>query len=276
MTDATPSTKVAQEYYDSNDADQFYFNIWGGEDIHVGIYLSPTESIREASRRTVETMAKRIAVSSSTHVLDLGSGYGGAARYLTTTFGCPVTCLNLSETQNIRNREINAKAGLTSIEVVQGNFERLSFDSNNFDCAWSQDAILHSSAREQVLSEVSRVLKPGGSFIFTDPMQRADAPREALAPILERIHLASLASFESYQESALRVGLEVVHIEDLSPHLAKHYSRVHDELVARRAELEKLASSDYIDRMLQGLERWSTAGQSGLLSWGILHFRKPA
>ena len=45
---------TACEYYNSDDADRFYTTIWGGEDIHIGIYASETESIFAASRGTVE------------------------------------------------------------------------------------------------------------------------------------------------------------------------------------------------------------------------------
>ena len=29
---------IARDYYNSDDADHFYFHVWGGEDIHVGLY----------------------------------------------------------------------------------------------------------------------------------------------------------------------------------------------------------------------------------------------
>ena len=32
------SSTVAATYYDSSDADRFYAEIWGGEDIHIGLY----------------------------------------------------------------------------------------------------------------------------------------------------------------------------------------------------------------------------------------------
>lgn len=35
----------AEAYYDSPDADSFYFTIWGGEDIHIGMYESDDEPI---------------------------------------------------------------------------------------------------------------------------------------------------------------------------------------------------------------------------------------
>ena len=63
-------------------------------------------------------------------MLDLGSGYGGAARYLAKNHGCKVTCLNLSETQNERNIYNNKNYGLNHlINVTKGNFEDIPFVS---------------------------------------------------------------------------------------------------------------------------------------------------
>ncbi len=51
---------TAREYYNSTDADRFYATIWGGEDIHIGLYESENDSIVDASRRTVEKMAATV------------------------------------------------------------------------------------------------------------------------------------------------------------------------------------------------------------------------
>ena len=51
------ATTTARDYYNSEDADLYYAQVWGGEDIHIGLYRKPDESIFDASRRTVEHMA---------------------------------------------------------------------------------------------------------------------------------------------------------------------------------------------------------------------------
>jgi sarcosine/dimethylglycine N-methyltransferase len=270
--------RVTQEYYNSRDADQFYFNIWGGEDIHIGLYQSENEPIRQASERTVATMANMDGdLNATSRVVDLGAGYGGAARYLVRKHGCFVTCVNLSEVQNERNREMNEQAGMADrIEVIDGSFDSVPREDASYDLAWSEDAILHAPDREAVLKEAFRLLHPGGDFIFTDPMQKADAPPEKLQPVYDRIHLDSLASFEYYQRTAEKIGFETVEIRDLSDMLPLHYDRVRRELQSRYDEVCKLGSKDYVDRMLTGLGHWVDFGRQGLLSWGILHFRKPA
>src|SRR5690606_16853278 len=71
---------ITEAYYDSDEADRFYFHIWGGEDIHVGIY-EPGDTIREASKRTVARMIEQVGeITKDMRVLDLGAGYGGSAR----------------------------------------------------------------------------------------------------------------------------------------------------------------------------------------------------
>ncbi|HJL41162.1 MAG TPA: methyltransferase domain-containing protein [Myxococcales bacterium LLY-WYZ-16_1] len=275
---STEVTKVAQDYYNSDDADHFYFQVWGGEDIHVGLYRSDDEPIRDASRRTVADMANRLSLTPQTRLLDIGAGYGGAARFLAQEYGLRhVVCLNLSETQNERNRQMSREAGLGDrIRVVDGAFENIPEPDQDFDVVWCQDSILHSGDKARVFREVFRVLKPGGTFIFTDPMQADDADPAQLGPVLARIHLEEMGSFRKYREIAKEVGFRVVDIEDHSHQLPRHYGRVKQELEAHRKRLEETCSPGYLDRMTQGLQHWVDAGRAGHLAWGILQFERPA
>lgn len=267
-----------EQYYDSTDADEFYFRIWGGEDIHVGLYQPGEQDIHTASRRTVATMASKLkGWAAGSTLLDVGAGYGGSCRYLARELGFQTTALNLSKVQNQRDREMNEAQGLADkVSVVDGNFEALPFADASFDLAWSQDAILHSGNRFRVFEEVNRILKPGGEFIFTDPMQQRGADPNALQPVLQRIHLETMGSIPDYREFAEKLGWEVVGIEAMPEQLVNHYSAVLHNLESRHAELQGFVSEDYVGNMKRGLQHWIDAGQKGLLDWGILHFRKPA
>ncbi|MCB1141009.1 MAG: methyltransferase domain-containing protein [Leptospiraceae bacterium] len=272
----TQSESVAQEYYNSSEADEFYFNIWGGEDIHIGMYDTPDSPIAPASKKTVTFMSDRITgANSETRLIDLGSGYGGAARYLHKKFGVHVSCLNISEAQNARNRKFNSEQNLNDwIGVTDGSFEKIPFKDSEFDIAWSQDALLHSSEKETVFKEIHRVLKQGGELIFTDPMQAGGVKQEDLQPVLDRIHLESMGSFEFYQEVAQKVGFETIEIIDLSDHLGFHYSAVLKEVEKRYDEIVKISNQAYIDKMKIGLNHWISAYKNGLLNWGVLRFKK--
>lgn len=270
------AVQVARDYYNSDDADNFYYEIWGGEDIHIGLYRSEEESIAAASMRTVATMALELgAISTSTRIADFGAGYGGSARWLARTYGCHVSCVNLSEVQNERNRSMTAAVGLSGqIDVYDASFEKAPLEDNDFNHVWSQDSLLHAGHRRAVLDEVDRILKPGGTFIFTDPMQSDNCPDGVLQPVLDRLHLETLGSIAWYRDEARKRGWQEAGVHDLTPQLINHYTRVRSNLAARREELGGKISDAYFDRMIQGLGHWIDAGSNGYLAWGILQFRK--
>ncbi|MFT5470132.1 MAG: sarcosine/dimethylglycine N-methyltransferase [Verrucomicrobiales bacterium] len=275
----SPSEAVvtARDYYDSQEADSFYSKIWGGEDIHVGCYQSDSEDIAVASRRTVSSIADKLdPLSSEAKVLDIGSGYGGAARYLNKRFGCTATGLNISEVQNRRARELNRESGQEgSIDVVEGDFLQLPFEAESFDVIWSQDALLHTDERLKVLAEVNRTLKSGGKFIFTDLMRSDECPDENLQPVLDRLHLTCLGCPGLYRDAAGKLGWTELEWDDRSHQLTNHYSRVLVEMTRRQTELGQACDATYFEKMKIGLEHWVRHGKAGDLKWGIFVFEKP-
>ncbi|MCY4441912.1 MAG: methyltransferase domain-containing protein [Deltaproteobacteria bacterium] len=263
-------------YYNSDDVRRIYDTSYGEEHLHLGIYENDEDTVDEAGQRTVERIASMIhELEPTTRVLDIGAGHGGSARFLFREYGCHVACLNLSDVQNTRNRDLNARDKCSlAINVVDGSFEDIPVTDESFDVVWSQDAILHSTRRRQVFAEVARVLCSGGQFIFTDPMQGESCPPEALQPILDRVHLDSLGSLRDYRAMASELGLQELEFADLTPHLATHYGRILEGLLANEQELTKQCGADHVQRVKTGLQHWVDGGKRGYLQWGILHFRK--
>ncbi len=268
--------KITKDYYNSDEADKFYFNFWGGENIHVGIYDKPKTSIKKASKKTIEAMLAIVPKpNKNARILDLGSGYGGAARYLAKKFGCKVDCINLSEKENERNIAMNKEAELDElITVTTGNFEKLPYPRETFDIVWSQDAIVHSNKKEKVFREVAKALKPEARFIFTDPMQSNDCPEGVLQGVLDRIHLEELGSVKKYLRLAIKVDLEKVFVKEMPEQLVTHYSKVLEEVESNYKDIVAKSSKAYIDKMIEGLNHWIEAGKKGYLNWGILQFQK--
>lgn len=268
---------VTEDYYDSDDADTFYSLVWGGEDLHIGVYDNTT-AIRTASDATVDLMAERLSVGPESRVIDLGAGYGGSMRRLVKATGCSAVCLNISGTQNDRNRHLTRRAGLLDkITVKHGVFEDVPEPDETFDVVWSQDAILHSDRRAKVIAEAFRVLKPGGTLIFTDPCQADDVVPSELQPVYNRLKLQDLGSLRFYREAAETAGFVAVDQTLLTQHLRTHYARVREELIANYDKLRDAgASAQYLDNMAVGLQHWVDAADAGRLAWGIQEFRKPA
>ena len=213
-------------------------------------------------------------ITPTTRILDMGAGYGGAARYLAKTYGCKVTCLNLSGVENERNRIKTREQGLEDlVEVVEGSFEAMPLPDHSYDLVWSQDAFLHSGDRAAIVAEIDRVLVTEvGMIIFTDPMAAEDADPEGLKPILARLQLESLGTLAFYRTEFKRRGFRDMGFEDHTQQLVTSYSRVLEELEGQEEPLKGEISDQYLKNMKVGLSHWINGGKNGQLCWGILHF----
>ena len=54
------------------------------------------------------------------------------------------------------------------IEVAVGDFHKLDSEPGSWDAVVCQEAIIHSNDRPKVFTEVFRVLRPGGEFLFIE------------------------------------------------------------------------------------------------------------
>ncbi|KAI4147763.1 MAG: hypothetical protein L6R39_003016 [Caloplaca ligustica] len=279
-------TASARTHYDTPTTDAFYYQIWGGEDIHTGIYTSLTDTIADASQRTVVKMAEKLAASglsldSTKRVLDQGAGYGGAARWLAKAYGCKVTCLNLSSVQNERNKAMTKEAKLDGlVEVVEGVFEDLPRevkDGGPYDVVWSQDSFLHSADREKIVEEIDGVLVPkGGRVIFTDLMASKDAfakQPELMEAMMSRLDLSSLGSVESYKMAFERRGFQDLGYWDGVENFSIHYGKVGDELERKEGEMQGVDKA-VIEKQAVGMKNWIKAAEEGCINWGIFCFGK--
>lgn len=270
------TAEITEDYYNSKDANNFYQNVWSPDYTHVGSYKDGDESIEEASLAMIKRMVRLIPkIKKSTKFLDLGSGYGGTARYIAETYECSITCVNISETQNEINRKLNKEAGLDEkITVVKANFEELPFQRDSFDLVWSQDAFLHSDHKDLIFREVSRVINNEGRFIFTDFIKREDSSKEVLQPILQRLQLNDLGTFKYYDRMARTEDMAKVYNKDMPDMMIIHYSKVLGKLKAEYKTITKNVSKKYIDDMMEGLQYWIDGAEAGHVSWALFQYQK--
>ena len=53
---------------------------------------------------------------------------------------------------------------MNNYKIIKMNAELLDFPDNSFDLVWSWGVIHHSANTKNIINEIHRVLKPGGSF----------------------------------------------------------------------------------------------------------------
>jgi 2-polyprenyl-3-methyl-5-hydroxy-6-metoxy-1,4-benzoquinol methylase len=113
-------------------------------------------------------------------VLDVGCGYGRIAVPLAKA-GFTVSGLDLSPTMITAARQ-NAESADVAIEFVVGSMTALPYEVGSFDvivCLWTAFyELLRVDEQEAALSEMWRVLAPGGSAIVEGPVYVEATPAE--------------------------------------------------------------------------------------------------
>lgn len=108
---------------------------------------------------------------SGKRVLEVSCGHGGGASYLVRTLHpASYTGLDLNPNGIAFCRRTHHLPGL---DFVHGNAEDLPFDDQSFDAVINVEASHLYPRFPRFLTEVVRVLSPGGHFLYTDVRARA-------------------------------------------------------------------------------------------------------
>jgi sarcosine/dimethylglycine N-methyltransferase len=133
----------------------------------------------EATKR----LAELIAPTPGQHILDVGSGLGGPARYIAATYGCHVTGIDLTSDFVRVATIMTGYAGMANKnKFVVGNALAMPFDDGEFDGAYSQHVAMNIADRAGLYREIRRVLKPGSSFAVHDVLAGNGEPVEYPMP----------------------------------------------------------------------------------------------
>ena len=123
-------------------------------------------------------VSKELAESINLHgakVLDVGCGLGGPCRMLADEYNCQATGIDLSNEYIRTAKELSKLVKLDSkTSFIQGDATSLSFDDNKFDVVWTQHVQMNIPNKEKLYSEISRVLKPGGRFLYYDIFKKEE------------------------------------------------------------------------------------------------------
>jgi demethylmenaquinone methyltransferase/2-methoxy-6-polyprenyl-1,4-benzoquinol methylase len=127
-----------------------------------------------------ERICRLLRLPANVRLLDAGGGTGRISRRLYPLSRQVVIC-DLSQAML---RQAADKGGLNP---VRAHAERLPFDDDRFDRILVVDALHHFCSQKEALTDLVRVLKPGGSLVIEEP--DVTRPIVKLVALMERLAL---------------------------------------------------------------------------------------
>jgi len=122
-------------------------------------------------RQQTAALGRDLGLSSSDHMLDIGCGIGGPARYFADRHHCHVTGLDLTPEFVAVARSLTRSCGLSAkVRFETGSALGMPFAAGAFDAACLIHVGMNIADKPKLFAETRRVLQPGGRFAVYDVM----------------------------------------------------------------------------------------------------------
>ena len=142
------------------------------------LYKNKTDDLCVAQKNKLATICRRLRLTKSDHILEIGSGWGLLAIYMARNFGCRVTTVTISKEQYAYASMLIEKEKLTSlIELKLLDYRKIT---GKFDKIVSIEMIeaVGDQYYQQFFSICSQLLKPKGllllqAILIADPAYKS-------------------------------------------------------------------------------------------------------
>ncbi len=179
--------------------------------------LAPVDEFHIRGREATVELAQQLDLNASKHILDVGSGVGGASRYLASAYGCRVTGLDLTEAYCQVAQLLADRIGLGQlIAYRQGSALDMPFENESFDIVWTQHTAMNIADKARLYAESWRVLKPGGLLAIYDIVEGEGEPLIFPVPWAREPSISFLVTSDELRELLGQAGFQVVSWRDTS------------------------------------------------------------
>lgn len=213
--------------------------------------LAPVDEFHTGGRFATGHLLEQLNFSAQNHVLDVGCGLGGAARYVAAKFDSHVTGIDLTaeyvETGKALCRWLNLQ---DSVVLEQGSAMSMPFEGSQFDGAYMLHVGMNIEDKQALFCEVARVMKPGAAFGVYDVMRLGEEEIIYPVPWATESSTSKLASPEEYKQALRDAGFTIT-VENLRREFALEFFK--------RLKANSQASGDPPPLGLHTLMQQSTA-----------------
>ncbi len=177
--------------------------------------LAPIDEFHSGGRQATAALTAQLNLQPDSQVLDVGSGIGGTARFIASTYGCRVTGIDLTEEFVETARALTDRVGLAHrVTFRQASALRLPFPAASFDAVCMLHVGMNIEDKDTLCAELARVLRPGGTCGIYDVMRSGEGELSYPVPWASSPAISFLADLDTYRNCLTRAGLEVRSVRD--------------------------------------------------------------
>lgn len=179
--------------------------------------LKPVDEFHIGGAQATRDLIGSLDIRSGDRVLDIGSGLGGTARMVAEVTGARVDGVDLTPEFVEAATEFGAIVGADErVRFRVGSALDLPFDAAAFDVALLLHVGMNIADKPALMSEVARVLRPGGTFAVYDVIARGRDPVSFPVPWAELPEHSFLDTLDGYRAAAAAAGFDEVRSRDCS------------------------------------------------------------
>jgi ubiquinone/menaquinone biosynthesis C-methylase UbiE len=131
--------------------------------------LAPLDHFHALGLSATVELADSLPIQSGHHIVDIGCGIGGPARYLAKRFGCRVSGVDITQPFVEAANKLSALLKMErQVEIELGDGQHLPYGDAMFDGGYTQHVTMNIADRVLFFGEAFRVLKPGAFFALTE------------------------------------------------------------------------------------------------------------
>ena len=159
------------------------------------------------TKSEIKELGAKLNLTAQTHLLDIGSGYGGPACFLASVFGCKVTGVDASRA----NYEVAVanKEPLDHVQFINADVLELRFAVDTFDAVIALDSVVHIKDKRRLFELCHKWLKPNGTMLIAVEVIDSDIPPD-LKAMRESAGAVFCATAGEYRGAFSGAGLTVL------------------------------------------------------------------
>lgn len=247
---------IAAHYDLGND----FFSLWLDASLMYSAAIFPRAdaTLEEAAAAKNELICRKLALTSSDRLLEIGTGWGGFALHAARNHGCRITTVTISREQYELARRRIADAGLADrVAVLLMDYRELDpAVHGRFDKLVSIEMIeaVGHEYQPAFFAKCAAMLEPHGAMLLqaiTIADQQYERARRSVDFIQRYIFPGSCLTSVTNMSAVLTrtTDLRIAHLEDIGPHYARTLAEWRARFETRLADVRALGYSESFIRM---------------------------